>query len=313
MSKIRALVLLCGVLGTSAILQAADLLYTTGEPLGITDIATQTMTNGGYISGFLDAGSPGRYTATAFTIEADIIIEEAVVYWFDDSDNAVLLPTTNVEWTIYADDAGGGPGTVVASAQLPYADVVSELWIDPIFALETDWKRRVPVSTSLSAGTYWISFHGVEGAVAWLTGATDGWDEMYRATTGSNYAFYVNTIWETPDDPDRIYHTALELYGTVAPACEGDANGDGLVDPLDSGFAQARFGCAVGTGNAECDAADVNLDGIVDPLDVGYVLARFGDCPAGLSDDENDRTQPIFAPVQMPLQTSGTAVPTSVE
>ncbi len=60
--------------------------------------------------------------------------------------------------------------------------------------------------------------------------------------------------------------------------CEGDANGDGLVDPLDSGYVLARFGCFVGTGDADCDAADQNCDGGVDPLDVGFVLARFGAC-----------------------------------
>ena len=61
--------------------------------------------------------------------------------------------------------------------------------------------------------------------------------------------------------------------------CEGDANGDGLVDPLDSGFVLARFGCSVGTGDPSCDIADQNGDGLVDPLDVGFILARFGDCP----------------------------------
>ncbi len=63
--------------------------------------------------------------------------------------------------------------------------------------------------------------------------------------------------------------------------CEGDANGDGLVDPLDSGFVLARFGCSIGTGDEGCDAADQNGDRAVDPLDVGFVLARFGDCEGG--------------------------------
>ncbi|MCH7701694.1 MAG: hypothetical protein IID37_08405 [Planctomycetes bacterium] len=62
------------------------------------------------------------------------------------------------------------------------------------------------------------------------------------------------------------------------PECEGDANGDGTVDPLDSGFVLARFGCEVGGGDPDCDAADQNGDGTVDPLDSGFVLARFGTC-----------------------------------
>jgi len=60
--------------------------------------------------------------------------------------------------------------------------------------------------------------------------------------------------------------------------CPGDANGDGTVDPLDSGYVLARFGCPVGTGDSSCDAADQNGDGGVDPLDSGFVLARFGPC-----------------------------------
>ena len=63
------------------------------------------------------------------------------------------------------------------------------------------------------------------------------------------------------------------------PPCEGDANDDGNVDPLDSGYVLARFGCPVGTGDPSCDAADQNGDGAVDPLDSGFVLARFGACP----------------------------------
>ncbi|MCH7719493.1 MAG: hypothetical protein IH988_00690 [Planctomycetes bacterium] len=61
--------------------------------------------------------------------------------------------------------------------------------------------------------------------------------------------------------------------------CEGDVNGDGMVDPLDSGFVLARFGCSYPEDGENCLAADVNGDGLVDPLDVGFVLARFGPCP----------------------------------
>ena len=81
-------------------------------------------------------------------------------------------------------------------------------------------------------------------------------------------------IHESNGDRDAFVTT---LLCTDEFPCEGDANGDGLVDPLDSGFVLARFGCAVG-GDPNCDAADMNGDGLIDPLDVGYVLARFGPC-----------------------------------
>ncbi|MCH7701912.1 MAG: hypothetical protein IID37_09505 [Planctomycetes bacterium] len=71
------------------------------------------------------------------------------------------------------------------------------------------------------------------------------------------------------------------VYGfTMCPndvPCEGDVNGDSMVDPLDSGFVLARFGCLV-KGDPDCEAADANGDGVVDPLDAGFVLARFGEC-----------------------------------
>ena len=70
-----------------------------------------------------------------------------------------------------------------------------------------------------------------------------------------------------------------DIFVNIITDCDGDTNGDGIVDPLDAGFVLARFGCPVGTGDPSCDIADQNGDGLVDPLDSGYVLARFGPCP----------------------------------
>jgi hypothetical protein len=57
--------------------------------------------------------------------------------------------------------------------------------------------------------------------------------------------------------------------------CDGDANGDCVVDPLDQGYILARFGADVCVEGCN---ADVNCDGVIDPLDAGYNLARFGTC-----------------------------------
>ena len=65
------------------------------------------------------------------------------------------------------------------------------------------------------------------------------------------------------------------LAQPCVPDLSADANGDCVVDPLDSGFVLARFGCSVGTGDSGCDAADTNDSGAVDPLDSGYILARY--------------------------------------
>ena len=88
-------------------------------------------------------------------------------------------------------------------------------------------------------------------------------DRASFSGTGSAFVF---DLLMSPDECDGA-------------GCEGDANGDGTVNPLDSGFVLTRFGCTVGTGDPDCDAADMNGDGLVDPLDIGFVLARFGPCP----------------------------------
>lgn len=85
----------------------------------------------------------------------------------------------------------------------------------------------------------------------------------------------VSKVYPFTLNADRILTAHFVNIGNPC----ADPNGDGSVDPLDAGYVLARFGCIVGSGNADCDAADVNGDGAVDPLDSGYVMARFGDCP----------------------------------
>lgn len=289
--RIVALAVLSSFLGAAPLAVGIDLLYTTGEPTPVTDSATGADTNLGYISGWFSDALPGRYSATAFTVDQDIVVEEVVVYWFDASDNTALVDFETLEWVFHADDAGGGPGTIVASGTLDETDISNEEWLEPVGGTATDWKRRFTINADLSAGTYWLSFHGIEGALAWLTGAIDGSDDLYRATVGDDYALYTVVGWETPDDPGRIYHVAFELWGTEGGAeCEGDANGDGVVDPLDTGFVLSRFGCAVGTGDPTCDDADQNGDGVVDPLDTGFILSRFGPCEGAAMQPEPDAT-----------------------
>ncbi len=87
------------------------------------------------------------------------------------------------------------------------------------------------------------------------------------------------TLIDNDVPPSRLAEASFDFAFDVATAdCEGDANGDGTVDPLDSGFVLSRFGCEVDAGDPDCDTADQNDDGLVDPLDVGFVLARFGPC-----------------------------------
>ncbi len=96
--------------------------------------------------------------------------------------------------------------------------------------------------------------------------------------TGGETTFPTAKRFDTRENPLPGTNPFVTVEFTTSIECEGDANGDGTVDPLDSGFVLARFGCLVGTGDPACDIADQNGDGLVDPLDSGFVLARFGPC-----------------------------------
>jgi len=106
----------------------------------------------------------------------------------------------------------------------------------------------------------------------WGTSAVLG---LQSSTT---YTFAVTAQNQDGELTDPGPEDSLATTADCGAPCEGDVNGDGTVDPLDSGFVLARFGCPVGTGDSSCDAADANGDGFVDPLDTGFVLARFGKC-----------------------------------
>ncbi|MCH7701889.1 MAG: hypothetical protein IID37_09390 [Planctomycetes bacterium] len=112
---------------------------------------------------------------------------------------------------------------------------------------------------------------------AWDAGGVRvGTTELIAGGTSpsSHFSFsYANDMVFVVDDLQVSWH------GYFIPFCEGDVNGDGIVDPLDSGFVLARFGCEFPGDGLNCLAADANGDGIVDPLDSGFVLARFGPCP----------------------------------
>ena len=60
--------------------------------------------------------------------------------------------------------------------------------------------------------------------------------------------------------------------------CDGDVDGDGQVNPVDSGIVQAAF-CVAGEcdGNDLCQY-DMDCDGQLNPVDAGIVQSLFGTC-----------------------------------
>lgn len=67
--------------------------------------------------------------------------------------------------------------------------------------------------------------------------------------------------------------SALLASPAAMAACEGDFNGDGIVDAADLAIMFSNFGIPGAAG-------DVNGDGIVDGSDIGFILSVWGPCAA---------------------------------
>ncbi len=59
--------------------------------------------------------------------------------------------------------------------------------------------------------------------------------------------------------------------------CDGDVDGDGQVNPVDSGLIQAAFGSI---DEDDLCQYDVDCDGQINPVDSGIVQSLFGTCDA---------------------------------
>ena len=76
-------------------------------------------------------------------------------------------------------------------------------------------------------------------------------------------------------------------FALAAEECIADVNGDGMVDPLDSGAVQSRFGS---TDSSDLSTYDLNGDGAIDSLDVDSVTASFGSCTVEVTAEVDDAT-----------------------
>ena len=72
-------------------------------------------------------------------------------------------------------------------------------------------------------------------------------------------------------DQATVNQICLNIEYTPAPACDGDANGDNIVDVNDISYVLFRLGSPPPDG-------DVNGDNSVDVNDISYVLFRLGSC-----------------------------------
>ena len=140
------------------------------------------------------------------------------------------------------------------------------------------------VSVAL-AGTAALAYFGGEFDLSWFT--IDGGGGA--ASTGGDFAL-AGTIGQP--DAGAMSGGDFTLAGgfwvgassggggcTRDPEwiCDGDTDGDGQVNPVDSGLVQASFGS---TDEADLCQYDVDCDGQINPVDSGIVQSLFGTCEA---------------------------------
>lgn len=86
---------------------------------------------------------------------------------------------------------------------------------------------------------------------------------------------FEGTITILSDDPDEPVREVMVLATILGALCEGDANGDGVVNFVDLNAVLSEFGQA-----GPSLVGDVNDDGVVDFGDLNTVLSNFGSaCP----------------------------------
>ncbi len=90
------------------------------------------------------------------------------------------------------------------------------------------------------------------------------------AMTGGSFAL-VGGFWALPSG------SAGGCVRDPTWICDGDVDGDGQVNPVDSGLIQAAFGS---TDEGNLCQYDVDCDGQINPVDSGIVQSLFGSCEA---------------------------------
>ena len=86
--------------------------------------------------------------------------------------------------------------------------------------------------------------------------------------------------WFQQEPGEHIYWLSISArYEGSGCQCNGDVNGDGMVNITDVSQVMIHFGCPVGAGIPECDASDVNCDGDVDDADLQVLQCQFGTWP----------------------------------
>ena len=138
-----------------------------------------------------------------------------------------------------------------------------------------------------------IDFHNVESGVGGVHDGNFRSGDPVFAPAEFELTFDQQFLDEHPMT-DNLYpyfcviHGDLGMVGSITVSaggcardpdwvCDGDVDGDGQVNPVDSGLVQASFGSV---DEQDLCNYDVDCDGQINPVDSGIVQSLFGTCDA---------------------------------
>ena len=195
------------------------------------------------------------------------------------------MPGNNFPYYVFTADGAIAPGSVSVSGGTTH--VVELLF----FTFEPP---DIEIEVGDTVRWVWVfDFHNVESGVDGIHDGNFRSGDPVFAPAEFELTFDQQFLDEHPM-PENLYpyycivHVDLGMTGTVTVLaggctrdpewqCDGDVDGDGQVNPVDSGLVQASFGSV---DEQDLCNYDVDCDGQINPVDSGIVQSLFGTCDA---------------------------------
>ena len=267
-------------------------VYTTGSQHYVIATATAANTNLGLSSGCIAATSPQRWLAQPFSVPATATswdISRMTVKGFAPA--GVTNTTLNyVVWNRVA----GNPAPVAAN-QVVAGSVPFPVGYENAADDAANASHDINAAFNLLPGDYYLTAYASNSACAttfsnfaWFISAYEGinlldsaglpfnWRSVTYPTPGFAKYTALNGTYtvQTGADPNDLYNTAFDIFGSPVtsgpPPCPGDFNSDGFRNGADLATLLSAWGTAGG---------DVNGDGTTNGADLAGLLSGWGTCP----------------------------------
>lgn len=266
-------------------------VFTTGAQQYVVSSAGAN-TNLGLSSGCIAAASQQRWMAQPFSVpatSASYDVSRMTVKGFVPAG----VTNTTLNYVVWS-RAAGNPAPVAAN-QLFAGSVPFPVAYDTAADNAATASHDIVAAFNLPSGNYYLTAYASNAACAttfsnfaWFICAYDGINNLdstgapfsWRSATFPTPGFVKYTglngayVVQTGADPNDLYNTAFDIYGSpngvAPPACPGDFNNDGFRNGADLATMLSAWGTPGG---------DINGDNTTNGADLAGLLSGWGTCP----------------------------------